>query len=108
MIEPSFRALLVPFVGLPPLLTASLLAAFGTAILVAPVAVQADEKHLAAGLPQARSLEENCFVAVNRRHALSQAGLDNGIRSWQVRTSSVWSYLPPRRMPNSKTSTLAR
>lgn len=80
MIEPSFRALLVPFVGLPPLLTASLLAAFGTAIPVAPVAVRADEKRLAAGLPQARSLEENCFVAVNRRHALSQAGLDNSIR----------------------------
>jgi hypothetical protein len=80
MIEPPFGALLVPLIGSSPLLTAGLLAAFGTAIPVTTIAVRADEKRLMAGLRQACSLQENCFVAVNRRHALSQAGLDNGIR----------------------------
>ena len=80
MIEPPFWTLLMPLIGAAPLLTAGLLAAFGTAIAVTSIAVRADEKRLVAVLPQARSLKEDGFVAVNRRHALSQAGLDNGIR----------------------------
>ena len=44
MIEPTFRALLVPGVGPPPLLEASLLAASGTAVAMAAVAVRTDEK----------------------------------------------------------------
>ena len=70
MIELPLRALLVPLIGLTPLLAASLLTAFGAAVTVSAIAVRAEEKRLVAILPQARSLEENCFVAVNRRHAL--------------------------------------
>ena len=80
MIEPPFRALLVPFVGLAPLLTAGLFAAFDAAIAVSAIAVRADEKHRMTASAETRPLEENCFVAMNRRHALSQAGLDNGVR----------------------------
>ena len=72
MIKPAFRALLVPGVGPPPLLEASLLAASGAAIAMAAVAVRADEKHRATLFAHANSLPENRF-AVNR-HAFSQAG----------------------------------
>jgi hypothetical protein len=41
---------------------------------------------------EANSLPQNRF-AMNHRHASSQAGLDNGSGSWQVKTSSVWFYL---------------
>ena len=73
MIKPAFRALLVPGVGPPPLLEASLLAASGAAIAMAAVAVRADEKHRATLFAHANSLPENPF-AVNRHHAFSQAG----------------------------------
>src|ERR1035437_8690833 len=72
MIKPAFRALLVPGVGPPPLLEASLLAASGAAIAMAAVAVRADEKHRATLFAHANSLPENPF-AVNRHHAFSQA-----------------------------------
>ena len=73
MIKPAFRALLVPGVGPPPLLEASLLAVSGAAIAMAAVAVRADEKHRATLFAHANSLPENPF-AVNRHHAFSQAG----------------------------------
>jgi hypothetical protein len=73
MIEPAFRALLVPGVGPTPLLEASLLAASGAAIAMAAVAVRADEKHRTTLFAHANSLPENRF-AVNRRHAFWQAG----------------------------------
>jgi hypothetical protein len=72
MIEPAFRALLVPGVGPTPLLDAILFAAPDAAIAMAAVAVRADEKHRATLLAHANSLPENRF-AVNR-HAFSQAG----------------------------------
>lgn len=77
MIEPPFRALLVPPVGTPPLLEAGLLAAPGAAIAVSPITVRTDKENRVAFATQAKSLPENRF-AMNRRHASSQAGLDNG------------------------------
>jgi len=48
MVEPAFRALLVPAVGLSPLLTSGLLSAPLAAICVTAVAVTADEEQRAA------------------------------------------------------------
>src|ERR1700690_3268002 len=77
MIEPSLRALLVAPVGGPPLPAAGLLAALGTAVAVAAIAVRADEEHCLAPLTLANPLPQNRF-AMNCRHASSPAGLDNG------------------------------
>lgn len=79
MIELPFGALLVAFVGLPPLLSAGLIAAGDAAIAVPAIAVRAEEKHGVAVLPETNSMKENRF-AVNRRHAWLQARLDNGTR----------------------------
>lgn len=77
MIEPPFLALLMPPIGTSPLTEAGLLAALGTAIAVPAITVRADEENRVTLVAQANSLPENCF-AVNRRHASSQAALDNG------------------------------
>jgi hypothetical protein len=77
MIEPSFRALLVAPVGGAPPPAAGLLAALGTAVAVAAIAVRADEEHCLAPVTPANPLPQNRF-AMNRRHASSPAGLDNG------------------------------
>ena len=77
MIESAFPALLVSPVGAPPLFEACLCAAPGAAVAVPPVTVGADEKDCATVSAQTDPLQENRFV-VNRRHASSQAGLDNG------------------------------
>ena len=77
MIELPFGALLVASVGAPPLLPTGLLAALVAAVAVSAVAVRADEENRVAALTKANSLPQNRF-AMNRRHASSQAGLDNG------------------------------
>ena len=92
MIESSFRAPLVPPIGTSPLAPACKLAALGTAITMPAVTMRADEEGRVTQRTRADSLPQNCFV-VNLRHASSQAGLDNGGVSWQVRTSSVWFHL---------------
>ena len=79
MIEPSFRAPLVASVGPPALLRAGMLAARDAAIAMSAIAVRAEEEDRLALLTKANPLPQNRFV-VNRRHASSQAGLDNGRR----------------------------
>jgi hypothetical protein len=79
MIEPSFRARLVPPIGASPLTPACKLAALGTAITMPAITMRADEEGRVTLLTRADSLPQNCFV-VNFRHASSQAGLDNGRR----------------------------
>ena len=76
MIELPVRALLVPFIGFPPLLTPGLIAAVGAAIAVSAIAVRADVKHRVALPAATNSKIENRF-AVHQRHTQSQAGLDN-------------------------------
>jgi|GEM_PF-2390829 len=68
MIELSLRALLVPFIGLPPLLAPGPIAAFGAAIAVSAITVRADEKHGVTLPTGTNPMKENRF-AVNRRHA---------------------------------------
>ena len=53
VIEPSFRALLVPPVGVPPLLPPLFLPASLAAIPVAPVTMTADPEHHATAGPTA-------------------------------------------------------
>ena len=79
VIELPFRALLMPSIGPPTLLAAGLFTARCTAIAVSAIAVRADEKDGVTLLTETPSLKENRF-AVSRRHALSQACLDNGTR----------------------------
>jgi hypothetical protein len=77
MIQPAFRALLIPMICAAVLLEPRLLAALQTAIAVSPVTVLADqEQNLATG---AKPLPKHHF-AVRRRHGTMRAGLDNGNR----------------------------
>ncbi len=79
MIQPAFLALLMPAIGTPTLTPAGELAARRAAITVSAITVGADKENCVTRMPEAHPLPENCF-AMNRRHASSQAGLDNGSR----------------------------
>ncbi len=101
VIELPFRALLVSPVGAPPLFEPGLRAAFGAAVAVPAIAVRADEKDCAAVPARTDPLKENRFV-VNRRHASSQAGLDNGgyfVAGW----NQLCLVLPHEGCPNRRT-----
>jgi hypothetical protein len=77
MIEPSFGALLVTSVGPTSLAEAGLLTTFVTAVALPAIAMRADKEHRVTLVAEADSLPEYRF-AMNRRHASSQAALDNG------------------------------
>jgi hypothetical protein len=77
MIEPSLRALLVAAVRATPLLPPRVFPAMWAAIAVSAITRGADEKYRETLWMAAHSLPQNCCVLI-RRHALSQAGLDNG------------------------------
>lgn len=85
MVQPSFRAPLVPAIGAASLLDSGPIAASGAAIALSAIAVLADPEHLVAFAALANPLPENHFAM--SRHPCTPAGLDNGNRSWQVRTS---------------------
>jgi hypothetical protein len=85
MVQPSFRAPLVPAVRSASLLQPGLSAASRAAIALSAIAVLADPEHLVAFAALANPLPENHFAM--SRHPCTPAGLDNGNRSWQVRTS---------------------
>jgi len=85
MIQPSFPTLLVAAVGAAPLLEPGCGTASRAAIALSVIAVWADPEHRRASTATANPLTESHF-AMNR-HARPQAGMDNGNRSWQVRTS---------------------
>jgi hypothetical protein len=76
VIEPSFRTLLVAAIGATPLTEPSLVAAGQAAITVSAITVGTEKKHRAAFAAQTNSQPENHFVL--KRHAYSQAALDNG------------------------------
>jgi hypothetical protein len=78
VVEPSFWTSLMPVVGATALLAPGLAAAAVAAIAVAAITGNADEKYGVARCVEAHSLPENGFLG--GRHALSQAGLDNGTR----------------------------
>jgi hypothetical protein len=85
MVQLSFRAPLVAAVGPAPLLAPGLSAAGEAAIALPTITVLTDPEDRVAAAVAANPLPENDF-AMNR-HARPQTGLDNGSRSWQVKTS---------------------
>jgi hypothetical protein len=84
MIEPPLRTPLMTTVSAPPLFEPRGRAAGWTAIAVSAIAVLTDPENrpAAAAKPLPQNLAMYC-------HVRPQAGLDNGDRSCQVRTSDV-------------------
>ncbi len=91
MIELSFRALLVAAVGAASLPAAGFRAAGLAAVTLPAVAVPADPEDGVASDDRTNALPKD-YLALPI-HARRQAGLDNGDRSWQVRTSLLCGYL---------------
>src|SRR5262245_33173275 len=83
MIQTRVRTLLVAAIGTAPLLDARLLTTIRAAVAVATVAVLANPERGEASMVTADPLPENRLVS---RHAASVRALDNGRKSWQVRT----------------------
>ena len=79
MVELPFRALLMAFIGLPPLVATGFIAARVAAIAMSAIAMRADKEHRVALLTEAHPVQEN-RVTVCRRHAWLKARLDNGTR----------------------------
>jgi hypothetical protein len=91
MIELSFGTSLVPVVGAPSLRAPSFGAAVFAAVPLSAVAVPADPEHGMTPNDRTNPLTEDHF-AMNI-HVRREAGLDNGDRSWQVKTSLLCGYL---------------
>jgi hypothetical protein len=85
VIQSAFRTPLMAAVCATPLPEPCFIPASGAAIALPAIAVLTDPEHCLATAAAANPLSENDF-AMNR-HASPQTGLDNGSRSWQVRTS---------------------
>jgi hypothetical protein len=91
MIELSFRALLVPVVGAPSLPAPGFGAAGFAAVALSPVAVPADPEDSVAADNRTNTLTKDHLAM--KIHVRPRTGLDNGDRSWQVRSSSMCGYL---------------
>jgi hypothetical protein len=74
MIEPTFRALLVPAIGAASLAQSGLIPARWTAITLPPVTVRTQKKDRATFAPQAKAEPQRQLAMT--RHACSQAALD--------------------------------
>jgi hypothetical protein len=88
MVKPSFRAPLVTTVGAAALPAPGLGLASRTAIALSAIAVPADPEHRVAS--QTSPLTKDRLAMI---HARRQTVLDNGERSWQVKTSLMCGYL---------------
>ena len=91
MIESSFRASLVPVVGATPLPTTGFGAAAVAAITLSAVAVATDPENCMASDSRTNALTKDHLAMPI--HVRRQAGLDNGDRSWQLKTSLLCGYL---------------
>ncbi|MFZ3342920.1 MAG: hypothetical protein WA213_18705 [Terriglobales bacterium] len=91
VIESSFRASLVSVVGAAALPSPSLGAAGIAAVTLSPVAVPADPEDRVASDRRTNPLTKNDLAMPI--HVRPEAGLDNGKRSWQVKTSLLCGYL---------------
>jgi hypothetical protein len=90
MIEPSFEASLVAAVGAAALPAPSFQAARIAAVTLSAVAVPADPEHCVASNGRTNPLTKNDLAMTI--HVRPEAGLDNGDRSWQVKTSLLCGY----------------
>jgi hypothetical protein len=91
MIEPPFGASLVAMVSTASLPAPGLQAARIAAVTLSTVAVPADPEHCVASNGRTNPLTKNHLATTI--HVRPEAGLDNGDRSWQVRTSLLCGYL---------------
>jgi hypothetical protein len=91
MIELSFGTSLMAVVGAATLPAPSFSTTGLAAVTLSPVAVPADPEHCVASESRANALTKDDLAMPI--HVRRQAGLDNGDRSWQVRTSSLCGYL---------------
>ena len=85
MIEPALRTLLVAAVGSTVLSPPGFTAAHRAAIALSAITVLTDPEHRMTSTAAAKPLPQNHFA--RKRHARRRRRLDNGSRSWQVRTS---------------------
>jgi hypothetical protein len=85
MIKPALRTPLVAAVGSTVLSPPGLPAADWTAIALTAITVLTDPEHHMTSTAAANPLPQNHFA--RKHHARRRRGLDNGSRSWQVRTS---------------------
>ena len=91
MIEFSFRASLVPVVGAAALSPAGFCAAVVTAVTLSAVAVAADPEDRVTSDSRTNAFTKDHLAMPI--HVRRQAGLDNGDRSWQGKTSLLCGYL---------------
>jgi hypothetical protein len=91
MIELSFGASLVPLIGAAALPPPGFGAAGLAAVALSPVAVPADPEDSVAADNRTNTLTKDHLAM--KIHVHPRTGLDNGDRSWQVRTSSMCGYL---------------
>ena len=91
MIEPSFGASLVAMVSTTALTAAGFEAARFAAVTLSAVAVPTDPEHRVASGCRTNPLTKNHLAMTI--HVRPEAGLDNGDRSWQVKTSLLCGYL---------------
>ena len=91
MIELSFRAALVPVVGAAALPAPGFEAAAVAAVTLPAVAVPADPEDGVASDNRTNALTKDHLAMPI--HVRRQAGLDNGDRSWQGKTSLLCGYL---------------
>jgi hypothetical protein len=91
MIEFSLRASLMAVVGAAALSATRFGAAGFATVALSAVAMPADPEDSVATDSRTNALTED-YLAMNI-HARREAGLDNGDRSWQVKTSLLCGYL---------------
>jgi hypothetical protein len=91
MIGLSFGASLVPLIGAAALPPPGFGAAGFAAVALSPVAVPADPEDSVAADNRTNTLTKDHLAM--KIHVRPRTGLDNGDRSWQVRTSSMCGYL---------------
>ena len=91
MIELSFRASLMAAVGAAALSVPGFQATILAAVTLAAVTIPADPEDCVASDRRTNALTEDHLAMPI--HVRRKAGLDNGDRSWQVRTSLLW-WLP--------------
>ena len=106
MIELSFRASLMAVVGPAALPAARFEAAGLAAVTLSPVAVPADPEHCVASNRWTNPLTKNHLAMTI--HVRPEAGLDNGDRSWQVRTSLLCGYLMKVARLSARTASTVR
>jgi hypothetical protein len=106
MIELSFRASLVAAVGAASLPATGFGSANVAAITLSAVAVSADPEHCVASNGRTNALTKNHLAMTI--HVRPEAGLDNGERSWQVKTSLLCGYLLKVARLSARTAPTAR